>query len=169
MCAKLGINATYCFTKAFIAIHLHDERKQIGAENNLRITGTFMGICGKIMYLMHQHKIIEIKGSSSYNVEDYGIALAKAHGAGLSLEEFDETVASADRISDETRKGIINGNYLPSYMWNTNGWLCSKLGLTVKSQTQKCVPQTSKEPIFSNTLNDNTTRSSYRNECSSYN
>ncbi len=38
-------------------------------------------------------------------------------------------------------------------MWNTNGWLCSKLGLKIKSQTQKCVPQTSSEPIFSNTLN----------------
>ena len=42
---------------------------------------------------------------------------------------------------------------MPSYMWNVNGWLCSKLGLTVTSQTQKCVPQTYKEDIFSSTLN----------------
>ena len=44
---------------------------------------------------------------------------------------------------------------MPSYMWNVNGWLCSKLGLTVTSQTQKCVPQTYKDDIFSSTLNMN--------------
>jgi len=37
-------------------------------------------------------------------------------------------------------------------MWNVNGWLCEKLGLTVKSQTQKCVPETYKEDINSSTL-----------------
>ena len=37
-------------------------------------------------------------------------------------------------------------------MWNVNGWLCEKLGLTVESQTQKCIPQTYKEDIFSSTL-----------------
>ena len=99
------------------------------------------------------HTIKKIKGSSSYNVEDYGIALAKAHGSGLTLEEFDKQVASVDRISDEERKEMIEkGEYLPSYMWNVNGWLCDKLGLTVKSQTQKTVPQTYSEDIYSTTL-----------------
>ncbi|MFR5190140.1 MAG: hypothetical protein ACLTEH_02625 [Clostridia bacterium] len=37
-------------------------------------------------------------------------------------------------------------------MWNVNGWLCSKLGLTVTSQTQKTVPQTYREDIYSTTL-----------------
>ena len=87
------------------------------------------------------------------NVEEYGIALAKAHGAGLTLEDFDKEVASVDRISDEERQKIIeSGEYLPSYMWNVNGWLCSKLGLTVKSQTQKTIPTTYKEDIYSSTL-----------------
>lgn len=55
-------------------------------------------ICGSTQ------KITKIKGSSSYNVEDYGIALANAHGAGLTLKEFDEKVAIVDRISDEERQ-----------------------------------------------------------------
>ena len=98
--------------------------------------------------------IKKIIGSSSYNVEDYGIALAKAHGAGLTLDAFDKEIASVDRISDEERQAMINkGDYLPSYMWNVNGWLCEKLGLHVKSQKQVTVPQTYKEDIFSTTLN----------------
>ena len=37
-------------------------------------------------------------------------------------------------------------------MWNVNGWLCDKLGLTVVKQTQKCVPQVHSEDIESSTL-----------------
>ena len=99
------------------------------------------------------HKITKIKGSSSYNVEDYGIALAKAHGAGLTLEQFATDVAASDNITEEERQMLIdNGEFLPSYMWNVNGWLCDKLGLTVLSQSQKCVPQTHNEDIDSQTL-----------------
>ena len=79
--------------------------------------------------------------------------MAKAHGSGLTLDEFDKQVASVDRISDEEREKIIeSGEYLPSYMWNVIGWLCSKLGLTIKSQTQVTIPTTYKEDIYSSTL-----------------
>ena len=37
-------------------------------------------------------------------------------------------------------------------MWNVNGWLCSKLGLTPVRQTEKCIPQTHTEDIESTTL-----------------
>ena len=37
-------------------------------------------------------------------------------------------------------------------MWNVNGWLCSKLGLTITSQTQVTVPTTYKKDIYSETL-----------------
>ncbi len=99
------------------------------------------------------HKITKIKGMSSYNVEDYGLALAKAHGAGLSVEQFNNTIALNDNISDEERKKLIEeGNFLPSYMWNTVWWLADKLNLNIKSIEQKCLPKVTNEPIHSETL-----------------
>lgn len=99
------------------------------------------------------HKINKIRGSSSYNVEDYGIPLAKAHGAGLNLADFEKEIAAADNISPAERQKLIDrGEFLPSYMWNVNGWLAECLGLTVKSQVQKCVPQTHDKELHSETL-----------------
>lgn len=37
-------------------------------------------------------------------------------------------------------------------MWNQNGWLCSKLGLTITSQTQKCLALPYDKDLFSSTL-----------------
>lgn len=161
LCAKLGINAITTCEEAFFPANsnpqITNELDEIAKTTNCTITGSgYQDIYwGQLISSIagSTHKITKIKGSSSYNVEDYGIALAQAHGSGLSLEEFDEQVAALDRISDEERNEMINkGEYLPSYMWNVNGWLCAKLGLTVKSQTQKTVPQTYDKDIKSDTL-----------------
>ena len=161
-CAELGINAITTCEEAFYPFNsspkLTKEIDEMARKNNCTITGSgyqdaFWGnlistICGAT------NKITKIKGRTSYNVEDYGIALAEAHGAGLTLDEFDSKIASVDKISDEERKKMIdNGEYAPSYMWNTNGWICDKLGLTVDKQTQECIPQIAKEDIYSSTLN----------------
>lgn len=161
LCAKLGINAISTCEEAFFPFNSNPtvtkEIDELAKKNGCTITGSgYQDIYwGELISAIagSTQKITKIKGSSSYNVEDYGIALAKAHGAGLTLEQFDKEVASVDKISDEARQEIINkGEYLPSYMWNVNGWLCSKLGLTPLSQTQKCVPQTYSEDIDSSTL-----------------
>lgn len=97
--------------------------------------------------------VTKIKGSSSYNVEDYGIALAKAHGAGLNLDDFENKVAAADEISDLERQKIINeGKFSPSYMWNTVGWLADKLNIHITNINQKCIPKIALEDIYSDTL-----------------
>ena len=162
LCAELGVNAITTCEEAFFPgnsnPNLTKKIDELAKKNNCTITGSgYQDIYwGQLISSIagSTHKITKIKGSSSYNVEDYGIALAKAHGAGLTLDEFDKQVASADRISDEERQKIIDsGTYSPSYMWNVNGWLCEKLGLHVVSQTQKCVPQTYKEDLYSSTLN----------------
>ena len=133
LCAKLGINAITTCEEAFYP----------KASNPKLYT-----LAGAT------HKITKIKGSSSYNVEDYGIALAQVHGSGMTLEEFDEKIAAADKISDKERQKVIeSGNYTPSYMWNVVPWLADKFGFTITSMTQKCVPIVAKEDIHSNTLN----------------
>lgn len=161
LCAELGINAITTCEEAFYSwnsnSNLTKKIDELAKRNNCTITGSgyqdvywgqlITSICGST------HNVKKIVGESWYNVEDYGIALAEAHGAGLTLEEFDKKIASVDRISEEERNKLINsGVYSPSYMWNVNGWLCEKLGLTVKSQTQKCVPETYSEDIESSTL-----------------
>lgn len=98
-------------------------------------------------------KIAKIRGYSSYNVEDYGIALAKGHGAGLTPAEFEKEIGNYNSLSSDEIKALVEkGDYIPSYMWNQNGWLCDRLGLTVVSQTQRCVPCTHKEDLHSQTL-----------------
>ena len=161
LCAKLGVNAITTCEEAFYPQNsnpnIFKELDEMAKQTGCTITGSgYQDIYwGQLISSIagSTQKITKIKGSSSYNVEDYGIALAKAHGSGLTLEEFDKEVASVDRISDEERQKVIeSGEYLPSYMWNVNGWLCAKLGLTVKRQTQKTVPQTHTEDIESSTL-----------------
>ncbi len=162
LCAKLGINAITTCEEAFFPENSNPvatkEIDELAKKNNCTITGSgYQDIYwGQLVSSVagSTQNITKIKGSSSYNVEDYGIALAEAHGAGLTLEEFEKQVASADNISEEERNKLIQSEeFIPSYMWNVNGWLCEKLGLTIESQTQKCIPQTHTEDIFSTTLN----------------
>ena len=162
LCAELGINAITTCEEAFYPMNsnpnLTKKIDELAKKNNCTITGSgYQDIYwGQLITSIagSTQKITKIKGSSSYNVEDYGIALAQAHGAGLTTADFEKEIASSDNISPETRQEIIEkGEYMPSYMWNVNGWLAEKLGLTVISQTQKCVPQTYHKDIFSTTLN----------------
>lgn len=161
ICAENGVNAITTCEEAFFAENsnpnLWHSLDELAKSNNCTITGcgyqdVFWGNLISVL-AGTTHKINKIKGSSSYNVEDYGIALAKAHGTGLTLEQFDAEIASVDRMSDEERQNIINsGEYAPSYMWNTVGWLADKLNLHITHTSQKCVPQTYSEDLASSTL-----------------
>ncbi len=160
-CAKCGVNAITTCEEAFYpmnsATSLTAELDRVAKENNCTITGSgYQDVSwGSLITAITgtTQKITKIKGKSSYNVEDYGIALAKVHGAGLTMAEFDKEVAAGDRITEKARNELIKkGEFSPSYMWNVNGWLAEYLGLTVVSQDQKCVPQKAKEDLYSSTL-----------------
>ena len=91
-CASHGVNAVTTCEEAFFAENsnptLWKELDVLAKANNCTITGCgYQDIFwGNLITVIAgtTHKITMIKGSSSYNVEDYGIALAKAHGAGLT-------------------------------------------------------------------------------------
>lgn len=164
ICAKNGVNVVNTCEEAFFCLNsnpkIFKEIDVLAKANNCTITGCgYQDIFwGNLISVLagSTHNITKIKGSSSYNVEDYGIALANAHGAGLTLEEFDKNIAVVDKISEKERKKLIDeGNFLPSYMWNVVGWLADKLELNIVSMKQECVPTTNEEDLYSKTLDMN--------------
>jgi len=156
-----GINLVTTCEEAFFAENsnptLYKELDILAKANNATMTGCgYQDVFwGNLIYTLagSTQRITKIKGSSSYNVEEYGIALADAHGVNLTIEEFDENIASVDNISDDARKILINQReFLPSYMWNTVGWLADKFNLHITSIKQKCVPLVADEDMYSSTL-----------------
>lgn len=162
ICIKNGVNVLTTCEEAFYPQNsnpeLYKELDALAKAFQVTITGCgyqdiFWGnmvtsICAST------HKITKIKGVSSYNVEDYGIALAKAHGAGLEKKEFENTIAITNHMSEEERIRLIkNKEFFPSYMWNVVGWLTSKLHLNIQKIEQVCTPIITEEDITSDTLN----------------
>ena len=85
------------------------------------------------------HKVSKIKGAYSYNVDEYGLALAKAHGVDLTVEQFEKEIAHPEEV-------------IPSYEWNAVEAIANKLGLTITSIEQKNVPYVVEKDLFSHTL-----------------
>lgn len=160
-CARNGVNAISTAEEAIYPRNsspaLIAELDALAKQNGCTLTGSgypdmYWGVLVDTL-AGSVNKLTRITGSSSYNVEDYGIALAKGHGAGLTLEEFAADVGQFnDLSSDEIAQKITSGEIAPSYMWNQNGWLCDRLDLTPVSQVQKQVPLTHDDDLESATL-----------------
>jgi hypothetical protein len=97
ICAKHGINAITTCEEALYPWNsspaLTHKLDVLAKEGNCTLTG--VGYCDLVWGTMvtnlagSSFKINKILGSSWYNVEDYGIALAEGHGAGFSTRFCD--------------------------------------------------------------------------------
>lgn len=72
---------------------------------------------------------------TSFNVDDYGIALCEAHGVGLTPEEF------AKKFTPE--------NSVPAYVWNSNEALAVRLGWKILKTVQVYEPLVLSKPVVS--------------------
>jgi 4-hydroxy-tetrahydrodipicolinate reductase len=160
-CARNGVNAISTCEEAIFAWNSSPaialELNALAKAGGCTLTGTganesqYGGMFG--LFGGNAHSVTKIVAKAQYNVDDYGIALARGHGVGLTSGEFQQQIASIDDISDAERQALIEkGEFLPSYVWNTNGWICDYLGLTVTGQSQRCTPKYADIDIESNTL-----------------
>lgn len=161
LCAENGVNAISTCEEAIYPWNsspaITEELDGLAKQNGVTLAGSgypdmYWGVLVDTLAGSMQ-KLVKITGSSSYNVEDYGIALARGHGAGLTTQEFEEEIGKYNSVPSHRQKELVeSGDYVPSYMWNQNGWLCGKMGLTPVAQVQKCVPTTHSEDLHSTTL-----------------
>ena len=150
-CLDLGINVITTCEEAFYPYNsnkeLAEELDKYAKENNCTIMGTgyqdvfwgqLVGIAASSL-----NQIIQIKGKSYYNIDGCNEEINLNHGVGLSLKEYKEKIQIKDDVN----------SFIPSVMWNVNGWICAKLELEITKSVQCRKPVIARKDIYSKALN----------------
>jgi 4-hydroxy-tetrahydrodipicolinate reductase len=144
-CATHGVNAISTCEEAFFPRTTSPEitarLDALAKQHGITLTGSgyqdvYWGNLATVIAGSTQ-RIDKMEGVSSYNVDDYGIALAKVHGVGMTPEQFQLEIADAN---------------VPSFAMNVPGWIASQLGLTMTGISQVLMPTFSDHPVKSTTL-----------------
>lgn len=145
MAARHGVNAITIGEEAFYPHTTSPDRIQkldrLATENNCTLTGSgFQDVfCGHLVATIAgaAHRIDRIEVMTRYNLDDYGRSLAEHHGAGMTVEAFEQTVATQDT---------------PPFNWHVNEWLCARFGWTIRTQKTAFVPTIETETVRSTCL-----------------
>ncbi|MDR2566906.1 MAG: dihydrodipicolinate reductase [Bifidobacteriaceae bacterium] len=144
-CARHGVNAISTCEEAFYPRTTSPEitarLDRLAKDHGVTLTGSgyqdvYWGNLATVVAGSTQ-RVTAMEGFSSYNVDDYGIALAQVHGVGLTAEEFQRDIADAN---------------VPSFAMNVPGWIASQMGLDITEITQELMPEFVTEPLESSTL-----------------
>lgn len=106
-------------------------------------------------------RIDRILVTGNLNLEDYGKLefLYTNHGVGLTVEEFEKKFCAYDGMTVEEINAAaaasgepIQGDYLPCYPGDQNGWLCAYMGLHITRQYAKNIPYVYDKDVYSANL-----------------
>jgi hypothetical protein len=140
-----GANTITIAEEAFYSWNTSPEKTkeidELFKKNNCTFSGTgmqdiFWGYLPSLL-MGSSHTVKKIQGLIQYNVDDYGRALCEAHGVGLNKEEFAINIVQ---------------NAFPSYVWNSNEWICSKMNWKIKKTSQEILSMTSESQVISKSL-----------------
>ena len=115
ICGENGVNAVTIGEEAFFPWNsnpaLTEKLDQIAKAHNCTFCGSgyqdvswgsmIKALCATAA------SIKTIRGKSSYNLEDYGMATATVHGAGLDPDAFEKQIASVNNVDDVKAKELM--------------------------------------------------------------
>jgi 2,4-diaminopentanoate dehydrogenase len=145
LCVENGKNvATICeeaLSPWWTSPHLTSKIDKLAKDNGVTVTGTgYQDVFwANIISLLSGgcHHIDAINGLAMYNVDDYGPEVARSHGVGLTINEFNR---------EEEKQEI------PSFMIMCVESICSAIGWTIKELIQANEPTTSKMDLYAKSL-----------------